>query len=205
MTDERTCHRHCVMPASVALPFNTSCPALCIGARSTPFFERLWHPRLYKHCVMPALVTRKSGLPDLRQVFMRKSGKPDFRWHPRLYGFSATQDVDGRNKSGHDAAACGAAAAHPVATKTAIGHLNLTVAGGPHGRGRNCKGALRPRWCCVLAFVLASVLVFVFASVLVSAVRASAEAVSGAEFWPCRRCPLAGRCRFFCEIWIKCK
>src|SRR5215471_2660380 len=31
----------------------------------------------------------KSGLPDLQLVIMRKSGTPDFRWHPRLHDIAA--------------------------------------------------------------------------------------------------------------------
>src|SRR5215471_13691386 len=53
----------------------------------------------------------KSGLPDLQRVIMRKSGTPDFRWHPRLHDIAAGKtwmaqqaDLDGRNKSGHDVA-----------------------------------------------------------------------------------------------------
>src|SRR5262249_27206606 len=58
---------------------------------------------------------------------MRKSGTPDFRWHPRLHDIAAGKtwmaqqaDLDGRNKSGHDAArqsghdvACLGPASHP--------------------------------------------------------------------------------------------
>jgi len=32
---------------------------------------------------------------------MRKSGKPDFRCHPRLY-LQRREDVDARHKAGHD-------------------------------------------------------------------------------------------------------
>src|SRR5262245_51911249 len=39
---------------------------------------------------------RKSGLPDLRQYLMRKSGKPDFRCHPRLCPVQQ-EDVDARD------------------------------------------------------------------------------------------------------------
>src|SRR5262245_48609537 len=43
----------------------------------------------------------QSGLPDLQFLIMRKSGGPDFRWHPRLHGINK-QDVDGRDKPAHD-------------------------------------------------------------------------------------------------------
>ena len=46
----------------------------------------------------------KSGIPDLLLVKMRKSGKPDFRCHPRLSFRPRYKDVDARHKAGHDAA-----------------------------------------------------------------------------------------------------
>src|SRR5262245_60504109 len=36
--------------------------------------------------VMAGLVTASRGLPDLRYVNMRNSGRPELRCHPRLYG-----------------------------------------------------------------------------------------------------------------------
>jgi hypothetical protein len=33
---------------------------------------------------------------------MRKSGKPDFRCHPRLYVSPRREDVDARDERGHD-------------------------------------------------------------------------------------------------------
>src|SRR5215831_10771810 len=76
----------------------------------TPDFR--WHPRLHDITasktwmagINPAMTLRvcarplirharpracKSGLPDLQRVIMRKSGTPDFRWHPRLHDIAA--------------------------------------------------------------------------------------------------------------------
>jgi hypothetical protein len=50
---------------------------------------------------MAGLVTAGRVYPTCGTVIMRKSGKPDFRCHPRLY-LQRREDVDARHKAGHD-------------------------------------------------------------------------------------------------------
>jgi hypothetical protein len=46
----------------------------------------------------------KLAIADLWQYTMRKSGKPDFRCHPRLLFWVGRKDVDACDKRGHDVA-----------------------------------------------------------------------------------------------------
>src|SRR5262249_36161669 len=51
--------------------------------------------------VMPALVSASWVYPTCDFVFRVEAGQARLRWHPRLYG-AVTEDVDGRDKPGHD-------------------------------------------------------------------------------------------------------
>src|SRR5262249_16819999 len=82
--------------------------SLCTTRHNCGFTGKPWHDFLRRHDVMAGLVVRKSGLSDLRLTYRTRSnsGRPELR-APSTSLWLIMQDVDGRNKCGHDDALSG--------------------------------------------------------------------------------------------------